>query len=162
MGAHNKVDIFNLYKALKLQGSYEELSIINVVDTDSKSSLTPSWSPPENDLKNVVKVEEKVGTYTFVVNDQFWTEGLTKKNPSWKVTDSGSGVMLCCNNKSGIFQEATRYGHSTTLAKVQWCTQVKLEQRLKAKLRPLMARKRREAKWRKGRSSTPPLVLPQA
>ncbi|MCD9646349.1 hypothetical protein HAX54_036116, partial [Datura stramonium] len=42
-------------RALKLPISYEELSAITVVETDSKSPLTPSWSPPKNAWNNIVE-----------------------------------------------------------------------------------------------------------
>lgn len=50
MRAHDKVEVFEVYKAMKLPTVYEELSAIAVVDIDSELPLILSRDPLERAL----------------------------------------------------------------------------------------------------------------
>lgn len=50
MRVHDQVEIFNMYKALRLTVFYEEISMINIVDLNSDLPLITSLDPLERAL----------------------------------------------------------------------------------------------------------------
>ncbi|XP_059312286.1 uncharacterized protein LOC132063647 [Lycium ferocissimum] len=50
MRVHDKVEVFNVYKALKMPAIYEELSVITVLNDDTRRSLITSHDPLERAL----------------------------------------------------------------------------------------------------------------